>query len=238
MRRQDARMSDPSTAPAPATAARHPRHRRLLGADDGALARAPAAPDGGPTEAWTFSGLGIEQAFSHLGRERPDLEAFETWVLATAGPPRSVEGGAVQRLGRRAGGGARGRGGEPGGHRRDAAGAGCGRPRPLGSARLRRAARAPSRAPRAAARRGAAVAPRRRRPRRSRHLVRPAHQRHHGPALPGPGPGGGAPVAADPQGLRPAPGHERPVVLDGPHELQPTRHRRPPVPGGRTSTGT
>lgn len=32
-------------------------------------------------------GLGIEQAIRHLGQTRPDFDAFEAWVLATAGPP-------------------------------------------------------------------------------------------------------------------------------------------------------
>lgn len=32
-------------------------------------------------------GLGIEQALTYLPRERPDFDAFEAWVLATAGPP-------------------------------------------------------------------------------------------------------------------------------------------------------
>lgn len=32
-------------------------------------------------------GLGLEQAIQHLGQERPELAAFEEWVLATAGPP-------------------------------------------------------------------------------------------------------------------------------------------------------
>jgi len=32
-------------------------------------------------------GLGLEQAMQHLGRERPDLAAFQDWVLATAGRP-------------------------------------------------------------------------------------------------------------------------------------------------------
>lgn len=34
--------------------------------------------------------LGIEQATQYLGRERPDLETFAAWVLATAGPPDSL----------------------------------------------------------------------------------------------------------------------------------------------------
>jgi len=32
-------------------------------------------------------GLGLEQAMQHLGRERPELTAFEAWVLETAGTP-------------------------------------------------------------------------------------------------------------------------------------------------------
>lgn len=32
-------------------------------------------------------GLGLEQAIQHLGQERPELAAFEEWVVATAGPP-------------------------------------------------------------------------------------------------------------------------------------------------------
>lgn len=32
-------------------------------------------------------GVGLEQAMQYLGRERPDLSAFESWLLATAGPP-------------------------------------------------------------------------------------------------------------------------------------------------------
>lgn len=32
-------------------------------------------------------GLGLEQTFSYLGRERPTLEEFEAWVVRTAGTP-------------------------------------------------------------------------------------------------------------------------------------------------------
>ena len=32
-------------------------------------------------------GLGLEQAIQYLGRERPDLAAFQDWVMATAGTP-------------------------------------------------------------------------------------------------------------------------------------------------------
>jgi hypothetical protein len=32
-------------------------------------------------------GLGLEQTIQHLGRERPELAAFQDWVLATAGAP-------------------------------------------------------------------------------------------------------------------------------------------------------
>ena len=32
-------------------------------------------------------GLGSEQTMTHLGRERPDWDAFVAWVAATAGPP-------------------------------------------------------------------------------------------------------------------------------------------------------
>ena len=32
-------------------------------------------------------GLGLEQAIQHLGQARPELAAFEAWVLTTAGPP-------------------------------------------------------------------------------------------------------------------------------------------------------
>ncbi|KQT47923.1 phytanoyl-CoA dioxygenase [Methylobacterium sp. Leaf456] len=34
-------------------------------------------------------GLGIEQAYRHLGQTRPDFDAFADWVVATAGPPNS-----------------------------------------------------------------------------------------------------------------------------------------------------
>ena len=32
-------------------------------------------------------GLGLEQTLQHLGRERPDFEEFQGWILATAGEP-------------------------------------------------------------------------------------------------------------------------------------------------------
>lgn len=34
-------------------------------------------------------GLGLEQTHAHLGRERPDWDAFVAWVVATAGPPEA-----------------------------------------------------------------------------------------------------------------------------------------------------
>ncbi|MBX3478874.1 MAG: phytanoyl-CoA dioxygenase family protein [Caulobacter sp.] len=51
--------------------------------------RAPWRPGLGIADRMVLDtiGLGLEQAQQHLGSQRPDLAAFESWILATAGPP-------------------------------------------------------------------------------------------------------------------------------------------------------
>jgi len=51
--------------------------------------RAPRQIPRDQTERMLFDalGLGLEQAIQYLGWERPELAAFQQWVLATAGPP-------------------------------------------------------------------------------------------------------------------------------------------------------
>lgn len=51
--------------------------------------RAPRTVLRDQTERMLFDalGLGLEQAIQYLGQERPELAAYEAWVLATAGPP-------------------------------------------------------------------------------------------------------------------------------------------------------
>ena len=51
--------------------------------------RAPQGRDGSMADHLLLAalGLGMEQTARHLGQERPELAAFEEWVVATAGPP-------------------------------------------------------------------------------------------------------------------------------------------------------
>lgn len=67
-----------------------PRFQEIEGLRDfwaGMIGGAPVSPPVPLRPLFDTLGLGLEQAISHCGRERPDWDAFVAWILSTAGKP-------------------------------------------------------------------------------------------------------------------------------------------------------
>ncbi|WP_237479453.1 phytanoyl-CoA dioxygenase family protein [Lichenibacterium dinghuense] len=83
-------MNDPSSAPASSPLARISGIAGFLERMTGRSTERPARPLADRVTL-DLLGLGIGQAYAHLGQVRPGFEAFSDWVVATAGAPDPVQ---------------------------------------------------------------------------------------------------------------------------------------------------